>query len=527
MFRGGSAGSAPLWGYVGKVGYLVCCLASAVILVVGGYAHKWYQDVNDIGGSNVFDGQAEPQVGEMNILLMGLESRTYWDGQILPENILNAMHACSQQGVENGCGGNDTNTLILIHIPAGGGKAVGFSIPRDDFVTYPQPYDGQAGGKIDQAYGLAMAAEEDKLLNSDGGKLTNQIAFEGNEAGRAAAIATVERVTGVKINHFAEVNLVGFYELAQVFGGVEVCLNHPVAYDSYSGFYAHHAGLQHLNAAMTLAFVRQRHGLANGDLDRTHRQQAVIDAVIHQMKTQGILSDFGKLDQLLGVAKQWVVTDSDWDLLDFAAQMRSLTAGNISFQTLPITGYATINGQDDNTINVPYIQQVVHDTFYEADQHKASSSGGKSGKSGKKSASPPPATPSTTTVDVYNGGNTAGLASEDLQALVSVGYQKGTVGNAPPRASTEVLYGAGAQGSADDIASDFKVTAQSSTKVAAGYVEVVLGAGATTTPAISTPNAPGSASTASTSTAPVATAADSNGASGGTVHAINGIPCVN
>jgi LCP family protein required for cell wall assembly len=510
MFRGRSAGSAPLWGYVGKVGYLVCCVTSVVILVVGGFAHKWYKDVSEIGGSNIIHNQ--PSVGAMNILLMGLESRTYWDGQILPENILNAMHACSQQGVENGCGGNDTNTLILIHIPAGGGKAIGFSIPRDDYVTYPQAYDGQSGGKIDQAYGLAMAAEEDKLLSANGGKLTSQVAFQGNEAGRAATIATVEQVTGVTINHFAEVNLVGFYELAQVFGGVDVCLNHPVAYDSYSGFYAHHPGLQHLNAAMALAFVRQRHGLTNGDLDRTHRQQAVIDSVVHQMKTQGILSDFGKINQLLGVAKEWVVTDSDWDLLDFASQMRSLSSGNISFQTLPITGYATIDGQDDNTINIPYIQQLVRDTFYPQPSQQNKSSG-------KKSTAPPAATPSTTTVDVYNGGNTPGLASEVLQGLANVGYQQGTVGNATAQATTTVLYGTGAQGSAGNIASDLKVTAQASAKVAAGQVEVVLGADATAVPTISQPNAPASS-------APPASSADSNGDNGGTVHAINGIPCV-
>ena len=513
MFRGRSAGSAPLWGYAGKAGYLVCCVASAVILVVGGLAHKWYKDVSEIGGSNVI--QNQPSVGAMNILLMGLESRTYWNGQILPSNILNAMHACSQQGVENGCGGNATNTLILIHIPAGGGKAVGFSIPRDDFVTFPQPYDGQSGGKIDQAYGLAMAAEEDKLLSADGGKMTNSIAFQGNEAGRAATLATVEQVTGVTINHFAEVNLVGFYELAQVFGGVDVCLNHPVAYDSYSGFYAHHAGLQHLNAAMALAFVRQRHGLTNGDLDRTHRQQAVIDSVVHSLKTEGILSDFGRLNQLLGVAKQYVVTDGDWNLVEFATQMRSLTSGDISFSTLPITGYVTEYGQDDNSINIPYIQQLVHDTFYPApgQQQQKEKSGG------KKSTAPPPATPSSTTVDVYNGGNTPGLASEALQALGNAGYQQGTVGNATGQATTTVQYGVGAQGSADNIASDFKVTAQASTKVAAGQVEVVLGDDATAVPAISTPNAPASS-------APPATAADSNGDNGGTVHAIDGIPCV-
>jgi LCP family protein required for cell wall assembly len=513
MFRGRSAKpAAPLWGYASKVGYLVCCVASAVILVVGGFAHKWYKDVSEIGGSNVIQDQSS--VGAMNILLMGLESRTYFNGQILPENILSAMHACSQQGVKNGCGGNDTNTLIVIHIPAGGGKAVGFSIPRDDFVTYPQSYDGQSGGKIDEAYGLAMAQQEDKLLSANGGKLTSQVAFQGNEAGRAAAIATVEQVTGITINHFAEINLVGFYELAHVFGGVQVCLNHPVAYDSYSGFYAHHAGLQHLNAAMTLAFVRQRHGLTNGDLDRTHRQQAVIDSVIHQMKTENILSDFGRLNALLGAAKQYVVTDADWDLLDFASQMRSLSASNMSFQTLPITGYATIDGQDDNTINLPYIQKLVHDTFYPpaAAPHTA--------KTGAKKSTAPAATPSSTTVDVYNGGSTPGLASDALEALQHVGYLPGQVGNTASQGTTEVLYGTGTQGSAENIAADFGVTARPSTKVGAGQVEVVLGADASTVPSISTPNAaPG--------TAPSATAADSNGDNGGTVHAVDGIPCVN
>ena len=103
----------------------------------------------------------------MNILLMGLESRTDYDGNILPADLLAAMHAGSVQGVEfNGVGGQDTNTLILIHIFAGGQKAVGFSIPRDDWVTFPKAYDGQSEGKIDQAYGLAYAQSLSATVNS-------------------------------------------------------------------------------------------------------------------------------------------------------------------------------------------------------------------------------------------------------------------------------------------------------------------------------------------------------------------------
>ena len=150
----------------------------------------------------------------------------------------------------------------------------------------------------------------------------------------------MEQLTGVHIDHFAEVNLDGFYELAKVLGGVEVCLNHPVPLDPNSGFYATHAGYQHLNAKLALAFVRQRDGLPNGDLDRTHRQQAFLDSVMHQLRTEGVLGDLTKIQSLLSVAKQYVITDSGWNLLDFVTQMRSLTSGNLTFHTLPIEGYA-------------------------------------------------------------------------------------------------------------------------------------------------------------------------------------------
>ncbi|HEY2270965.1 MAG TPA: LCP family protein, partial [Streptosporangiaceae bacterium] len=212
--------------------------------------------MSSIGGSHAIS--SGPSIGAQNILLMGLESRTDWNGNILPNDILGALHAGSRQGIENGVGGNATNTLILIHIPAGGKKAVAFSIPRDDWVSFPQTYDGQSQGKVDQAYGLALAEKESQLYTSNPKMPKNQIAFQGNEAGRAAAVATVSMLTGVHIDHFAEINLDGFYELAKVLGGVEVCLKNPVPLDTYSGFVAKKAGYQHLTAKMALAFVRQR-----------------------------------------------------------------------------------------------------------------------------------------------------------------------------------------------------------------------------------------------------------------------------
>ena len=229
--------------------YAVSCILAASILVVSGFAYYVKAQVTSIGGSNAISGG--PVSGAMNILLMGLESRTDYDGNILPAKLLKALHAGSVQGVENGVGGQDTNTLILIHIFAGGQRAVGFSIPRDDWVTYPKPYDGQSHGKIDQAYGLAWAQSLSSTSNSTISK--NQRYLEANEAGQTAAIDSVQALTGVHVDHFAEVNLAGFYELAQTFGGVEACLKSwnggQNLHDTNSGFDAPHAGYLHLSAA--------------------------------------------------------------------------------------------------------------------------------------------------------------------------------------------------------------------------------------------------------------------------------------
>ena len=206
----------------GKVGYAASCLLAGVVLVVSGYAHRVDGLVTGLASSNAISGGA--QTGAMNILLMGLESRTDYQGNTLSSALLTAMHAGSVYGVNNeGVGGQDTNTLILIHIFAGGQRAVGFSIPRDDWVTYPQAYDGQSQGKIDQAYGLAYAQSLNQTVSSSMSR--SQRYFLANEAGQKATIDTVEAVTNQKIDHFAEVNLAGFFYLAQSFGGVEVCVN--------------------------------------------------------------------------------------------------------------------------------------------------------------------------------------------------------------------------------------------------------------------------------------------------------------
>ena len=141
----------------GKVGYGLACLAAVVTLVAAGYLHRATGLLDATEKGIAISGSATPATSAMNILVMGLESRTNYEGQPLSVEQLVETHSGNEQSVSDGeVGAQDTDTLILVHIFAGGKSAVGFSIPRDDLVTYPSPtYLGITQGKIDQAYDFA------------------------------------------------------------------------------------------------------------------------------------------------------------------------------------------------------------------------------------------------------------------------------------------------------------------------------------------------------------------------------------
>ena len=313
--------------------------------------------------SSVLNGAKKSVHGDTNILLLGLDSRRDNNGNNLPRKLLDTMHVGSSSAI----GGYNTNTMILIHIPADGSHAVAISIPRDDYVDVA----GYGPQKIKEAYGLAKYSSEIKLLKA--GVQNPEREKQSRDVGRALTIATIGTLLDVPIDHFAEVNLVGFYDLANAIGGVQVCLNHAVNDAKYSGAILP-AGLQTITGTQALAFVRQRHGLPNGDLDRTHRQQAFITGVITKFRTQGLFGDLGKLKGLLGVAQKDVVIDSGWDVLGFLPQAKALTGGHITFHTLPIEGYAMRNSQSVNLIDIPTVQKFTHDLFYPAPKSTASPS---------------------------------------------------------------------------------------------------------------------------------------------------------
>jgi LCP family protein required for cell wall assembly len=342
---------------------LAIALSISIVFASGGTYFFNKTASTAIPRSKALDGAKQSTDGGTNILLLGLDSRRDNNGGNLPRALLDLMHVGSSSSI----GGYNTNTMILIHIPAGGKKAVAVSIPRDDYVAVP----GFGMKKIKEAYGYAKYTEDSRLYKL--GVKEPDRERQAREAGRTSTIKTITALLDVPIDHFAEVNLVGFYDLANALGGIQVCLKNAVNDKQYSGA-VFPAGLQTITGVDALKFVRQRHGLPNGDLDRTHRQQAFITGVITKFRTQGIFADLSKLSGLLSVAKKDVVIDSGWDVLGFLPKAKALTGGNITFHTLPIENYGMQNGQSVNNIDAVKVKQYVQDLFYPAPKPKGSAS---------------------------------------------------------------------------------------------------------------------------------------------------------
>ena len=279
-------------------------MAVATLLVTGSGYWMAHGVLSGITVSQALSAEDPKSSGDgMNILLIGLDSRKDQNGDDLPWSVLKHLHAGDSDD-----GGYNTNTLILAHVGADD-KVSAFSIPRDDWVSF-NGVPGYNHIKIKEAYGLTKQYVEQKMIDK-GVSDQKQLETKGREAARAATLKAVRKLTGAPIDYFAEVNLAGFYDLANSLGGVDVCLKHAV-YDDYSGA-NFPAGPQTLDAAQALAFVRQRHGLENGDLDRTHRQQAFLSSVMHQLQDSGTFTNIGKLKGLMAVARKDVVLSAGWD----------------------------------------------------------------------------------------------------------------------------------------------------------------------------------------------------------------------
>ncbi|WP_372666615.1 LCP family protein [Amycolatopsis kentuckyensis] len=420
------------------------------VLCGTGYGYANLRALDDVTRDSVIgeDGTApgeQPADGSLDILLVGRDSRTDQQENPLPADVLRELRA--------GANGDDlTDTLIVLRIPNGTHEVKAFSIPRDSYVSMPG-----GKGKINAAFGRAKATEA-KRQRDAGETDKTKITKAALTAGRRGTRQAVEDLTGVKIDHYAEVNLLSFYEISKAVGGVDVCLKEATK-DQNSGA-DFPAGPQKVQGAEALAFVRQRDGLPGTDFARVRRQQVFLAGLARQVLSAGTLTSPGKLSDLIDAVKRSVVLDDSWNLLDFVAQMRGVSGGGIRFETIPVVNRDYRYNPDKPSATAVQVDPAAVKAFAASLIGTPSSS---------TQAAP-------VTVDVTNASPKGGLAARVSGFLGEHGFAKGATGNAGARRTSLVRFGADLATQGAEVAKLLGgLATQESAAVPAGHIEVVLG----------------------------------------------------
>ncbi|MET9962577.1 LCP family protein [Streptomyces sp. NPDC006326] len=296
-----------------------------VVLVLGGTAAGWWL-YSKLDGNITEDTSAAAELeryererpthladGSQNILVIGSDSRSGKE---------NARYG-QDQGTQR------SDTAILLHLPADRKSATAVSIPRDLMTRIPS------------------------CLTPGGSRTSEQLAqfnWAFQWGGAACTIRTVEKLTGIRIDHHMVVDFGGFKKMVEAVGGVEVCLKQPM--NDPEARLKLPAGRQTLRGEQALGFVRARYSLGNGsDTDRMARQQQFLGSLVKKVQSNGVLLNPARLYPLLDAATSSVTTDpglaSLRDLYELARSVRGIPTDQVRFLTVPRRPYAANPNRDE------------------------------------------------------------------------------------------------------------------------------------------------------------------------------------
>ena len=277
-----------------------------------------------------------PTSGPVNILVVGIDTR----GGLTHRQEVN-LHVGNDVGT-------NTDTMMLVHIPANHESVQVVSLPRDSWVNIP----GHGMNKINAAYGIG---------------------------GPALMVSTVEQATGLDINDYVEVNFLGFVNVINALGGVNVCLPYAVD-DSDSGLDLS-AGPHHVDGVTALEFARDRHSFATSDLARISDQQQLLSSAFTEATQSGVLANPVRLHEVLVSVTASVRVDQGFNLFELADQLRGLKSSDVSFTTVPIAtiDYQTPTGESAVLWNQPAAAALFH--RLQTDNPQSTQSGTSNGSS--------------------------------------------------------------------------------------------------------------------------------------------------
>jgi LCP family protein required for cell wall assembly len=409
----------------------IAVLLVVLLVATTGYAIYSYQrfvsgvtHIDAIATSTFADIDGDDQ----NILLVGDDHR--------PADA--TAEELAQMGTELDGGSTSTDTMMVLHLPADGSAATLISLPRDSWVDI----EGYGKNKLNAAFTFGT---------SDGDEST----------GAQLLTDTVQNVTGLRIDHFVRVSMLGFYNLVDALGPVDVCLNNAVD-DPYSTL-SLPAGVSTLNAQQALAFVRQRHGLVNGDLDRQVRQQYFLSVEARAILSPTTLLNPGKFSNVLDAASGAIQTDPDLNFLNLGVTLAKVGADNLSAATIPVAGTPTI-WSGGSQVSIVELDTALMPSFIAGIV-------GTSDAYTDASASQPV----DVAVTVLNGSGVSGAAGETTETLAALGFQTGTPESTDDRAISTIEYPPGMEAQAKAVAAALP----GATVTASAFVDaitVVIGA---------------------------------------------------
>ncbi|MGX1117953.1 LCP family protein required for cell wall assembly [Streptomyces ambofaciens] len=290
---------------------LVAAWSAAGIVVLGGTgAGVLYFKLNgnltsvDIDQALGADRPEKTDNGSQNILVLGSDTRSGGNKKL-------------GGGTDDGTARSDT--AMIVHVYKGHKKASVVSIPRDTLIDRPDCTDTDGG---------EHPAADDVMFNS---------AY--STGGAACAVKTVESISGLRMDHYLEVDFSGFQNLIDDLGGVEVTTTEDIKDpDSHLDLTA---GTHRLDGEQALGLVRTRHGVGDGsDLGRIQLQQAFVKALVDQVKDVGLLGNPKKLYDIADTATKTVTTDSDLgsvnSLMSFASGLKSIGPDKMHMVTMPV-----------------------------------------------------------------------------------------------------------------------------------------------------------------------------------------------
>lgn len=284
--------------------------AAGVVVLGGAGAGYLYFKLNgnlksvDIDQALGNDRPSKIDNGSENILVLGSDSRSGSNKKL-------------GGGTDDGSARSDT--AMIVHVYEGHRKASVVSVPRDTLIDRPACTDTK---------GTRHPAASGVMFNESYGT-----------GGAACAVKTVESITGIRMDHYLEVDFAGFQKLIDDLGGVPVTTTRSIK-DPQSHLDLA-AGTHTLNGQQALGLVRTRHGVGDGsDLGRIQLQQAFVKALLGQVRHVGVFTSPKKLYDLADTATKTVTTDSEIgsvnSLIDFANGLKGIGAKHMTMITMPV-----------------------------------------------------------------------------------------------------------------------------------------------------------------------------------------------